>query len=81
MEDYLLQIINSTFIDRMLFCPKLPVLIFKQQKNWNFLKNIDESGNLKTIIERKYPPDNMVEAHQYVETGQKKGSVEVFCKN
>ncbi|MBF8191719.1 NAD(P)-dependent alcohol dehydrogenase [Nonomuraea sp. K274] len=34
-----------------------------------------ESGQFRPVIDRRYPLDEIVEAHQYVETGQKTGNV------
>ncbi len=38
-------------------------------------KKMAESGDLKPVIDRKYPFEQMKEAHSYVELGQKTGSV------
>ena len=39
------------------------------------IKQMAETGKLKPFIDKTYPLDQIVEAHEYVDSGRKRGNV------
>lgn len=56
----------------------LPVNI---KRSLSFIKQLIEKDKFKAVIDRTYPLEKIIEAYQYVQTGQKTGNVVIIIAN
>jgi NADPH2:quinone reductase len=71
IRDYLLMSWTTFFGAQRIICG----MSTEKRELLRVVKDMLQRGELRPVIDRRYPLDHIVQAHRYVDTGRKKGNV------